>query len=131
MEQKHTIKEMQDYITAQECIITVMGQCNNIRNNTTNQKDIELIGFYMQGLSRLLNSLNIGASLVNEALTKYAPLVKNHKINMEFIKNEYRKLRPFVQNTIFNEMGQPVRKNDDIGFIHAQTAPVASVPIAV
>ncbi|MDR2801695.1 MAG: hypothetical protein LBB31_00575 [Prevotellaceae bacterium] len=108
MKQKHTTREMQDYITAQECIITVMGQCNNLRNNAANQEDVTLIGFYMQGLSRLLNSLNIGERQVNETLTKYAPLVKNHKINMGFIKNEYYRIQPFVSGMTFDTQGLPI-----------------------
>jgi hypothetical protein len=108
MEQKHTVEEMQDYITAEECLFAVMGRCNNIRNNSTNQQDIALISLYIKGLYRLLNSINIGNRQVNEVLLKYAPLVKNHKIDMAFIKEEYYRLQPFVTNVTFNAKGLPV-----------------------
>ncbi|MDR0603937.1 MAG: hypothetical protein LBG80_06515 [Bacteroidales bacterium] len=128
MEQKHTVKEMQDYITARECLITTMGWCNDLRNHATEQ-DTELVDFYIQGLYRLLHNIRIGSNDVQEVLDKYPPLVKNDKLDMDFIRNEYRKLRPFVQNTIFNEIGQPVCKYNDMDFTHSQTTslPVAAV----
>jgi hypothetical protein len=131
MEQKHTVKEMQDYIIARECLITTMGWCNNIRNHSTSEQDVELVDFYIKGLYRLLHSIRIGSNDVQEVLNKYPSLVKNNELDIHFIRNEYHKLRPFVQNTMFNEAGQPVRECNDIDFIKPQIASVTSVPVAV
>ncbi|MDR1984785.1 MAG: hypothetical protein LBQ28_08185 [Prevotellaceae bacterium] len=88
MEKQHTAKEMQDYITARECLIMVQGWCNDIRNHSTNHQDIELIGFYMKSLSRLINDIHIGGQEVTGVIEKYAPLIKNDQLNMNFIRNE-------------------------------------------
>ncbi|MDR3350126.1 MAG: hypothetical protein LBN98_00570 [Prevotellaceae bacterium] len=131
MEQKHTIKEMQDYITAREGLILAMGWCNDMRNHSTNKQDIKLIGFYMKGLSRLIDNIRIGSDEVEEVLNKYAPLIKKDKLDIHFIRNEYLKFKPFVQNTLFNNNGQPIHEYDSIDFINPQAAPVASMPIPV
>ncbi|MDR1544676.1 MAG: hypothetical protein LBS50_09805 [Prevotellaceae bacterium] len=131
MEQKHTVKEIQDCTVAEECLIMTIGWCNNIRNHSSSEQDVELVDFYITGLHRLLDSIRIGSSYVQEVLDKYPPLIKNNKLDMNFIKNEYHKLRPFVQNTIFNKMGQPIRKYNNMDFIHTQTAPVILAPVAV
>jgi hypothetical protein len=128
MEQKHTVKEMQDYITARECLIMTIGWCNNMRNHSTNKQDIELVGFYIKGLARLIDNLYIGSNDVEEVLSKYAPLIKNDKLDIHFIRNEYNKFKPFVQNTLFNGNGQPVC--DNIDFMNSPKLPNA-MPIAV
>jgi hypothetical protein len=131
MEQTHTVKEMQDYITAREGLIIAIGRCNNIRNNSTNKQDIELVEFYINGLIRLKDNLRIGSNDVQNVLNKYAPLIKNNKLDINFIREEYHNLKPFVQNTSFNETGLPIREYDGIDFINPSVTTVAPMPISV
>jgi hypothetical protein len=99
MEQKHTVKEMQDYIIAQEVLVTTMGCCNNLRNKTTHKEEIELIDLYITELTRLMNNVHIGDKAVQELIEKYAPLVKNDTLTMTFIRNEFRQFKNTTSNT--------------------------------
>jgi hypothetical protein len=129
MEKKHTAKEMQDYITAREGLVLVMSWCTDIRYHATSKQDIELVDFYMTGLARLSDSLRIGAKEVQEVNTKYGTLIKNDKLTMDFIRDEYRKLRPFVKDTLFDKNGQPVMGFDRSAIIGQSAAMPASQPL--
>jgi hypothetical protein len=112
MEQKHTVKEMQDYIVAQEVLVTTMGYCNDLRYKATNKEDVELIDFYITELTRLMDSIHIGDKAVPELIAKYAPLIKNDILTIIFIRDECRRTKNITfdvkRRPLQNYMQQPV-----------------------
>jgi hypothetical protein len=104
MEQKHTAKEMQDYIVAQEVLITTMGCCNDLRHKATNKEEAEFIDFYITELTRLMDNVHIGDKAVPELIAKYAPLIKNDALTMAFISNECHRRK----NTTFGVKRRPL-----------------------